>query len=171
MRKDCGCASYESGSRPCLASATQLTTLRRRRSAGSWASPTLRNLPSQPHFDCEARRLLNPTSSHGFRVSKVVFCCITSQNNCQPDSRRLPETNTKHHLDSGVQLESALPATETFRNALFATVLLLMTHTSSALRSIHSRVCIFPAHRARWRHELHRTALKIRPVARAISYS
>jgi len=92
-------------------------------------------LCNDPHLNCEPRFLLNCTSSRnsGLLLLRILPTCRLPII-CIP-AGALPETYSKHYLKSGVQLESALPATEVLHNALFATLQLLMTYASNALRS------------------------------------
>jgi hypothetical protein len=118
-------------SRVSLRSAIQLTTFAEKQVSRFLAIIDLRNFPCQPHFDCEPRRLLTRTSPDRFGVRKALVCCFTLQNICLPDCQPSLKQSFKHQLASGVQLGSALPATETLCNVLFATLQLLMTPVAS----------------------------------------
>ena len=111
----------------CVASAFPRKQVNRFSSAGS--------LYATFWVDREPRFLLNCTSSRnsGLLLLRILPACRLPII-CIP-AGTLPETYTKHYLNSGVQLASALSATEVLHNALFATLQLLMTYASNALRS------------------------------------
>jgi hypothetical protein len=100
--------------------------------------------------NCKHRFLRN-TSCTGVRESILVLWLLRILP-APPASRAfaiwicrapLPETCTKlsHYRNSGVQLESALSATEILHNELFATLSHLMTNPSNTPRSKFSSVC------------------------------